>query len=42
LGIIGEVVLEMIGFTGVIQVLLFCQVRSDRVGAAGQTGQPAV
>jgi hypothetical protein len=28
----------MIGFTGDIQVLLFCQVRLDRAGDAGQTG----
>ncbi|BAC05659.1 OJ1005_B10.29 [Oryza sativa Japonica Group] len=32
-----RVVLEMIGFSGDIQVLLFCLVQSDRSGVAGQT-----
>lgn len=33
-----RVVLEMIRFSGDIQVLLFCLLRSDRSGVAGQTG----
>jgi hypothetical protein len=42
LEIIGEVVLEMIGFSSDEQGLLFCRVRLERAGAADQTGQVAV